>query len=85
MSNSWTSKGLQTFSKKKQKLFIKFLENETYQNEKRYRDYKSLFGLLKEKSKKKIYHKQRLIDTLKSFNVDSANVAENTKVFTISA
>ena len=53
MSNSWTSKGLQTISKKKQKLFVKFLENETYQNEKRYRDYKSLFGLLKEKSKKK--------------------------------
>ena len=66
MSNSWTSKGLQTFSKKKQKLFVKFLENETYQNEKRYRDYKSLFRLLKKRSKK-IYHKQRLID---HFNVD---------------
>ena len=69
MSNSWTSKVLQTFSKKKQKqknLFVKFLESETYQNEKRYRDYKSLFRLLKKRSKK-IYHKQRLID---HFNVD---------------
>ena len=46
------SKGLQKSSKKKQKPYDRFLKNRTDQNEKRYKDYRSLFELLKEKSKK---------------------------------
>ena len=59
--NPWMSKGLQKSSKKKQKLYDKFLKNRTDQNEKRYQDYKSLFEILKEKSKK-LFYKKKLAD-----------------------
>ena len=49
--NAWMSKGLQKSSKKKQKLYDRFLKNRTDQNEKRYKDYKSLFEILKKKLK----------------------------------
>ena len=49
--NPWMSKGLQISSKKKQKLYDRFLKNRTDLNEKRYKDYKSLLEILKEKSK----------------------------------
>ena len=57
------SKGLQKSSKKKQKLYEKLLKNRTFQNEKRYKDClkslisKSLFEILKKKSKKSCYKK----------------------------
>ena len=56
--NPWMSKGPQKSSKKKQKLYDKFLKNRTDQNEIRYKDYKSLFEILKEKSKKLFYRKK---------------------------
>ena len=59
--NPWMSKGLQKSSKKKQKLYDKFLKNRTDQNKKRYKDYKSLFEILKEKSKK-LFYKKKLAD-----------------------
>ena len=46
------AKGLQKSSKKKQKLYDKFLKSKTNENEKKYKTYKSLFEILKEKSKK---------------------------------
>ena len=46
------TKGLQKSSKKKQKLHDKFLNSKTNENEKKYKTYKSLFKVLKEKSKK---------------------------------
>ena len=57
--NPWMSKGLQKSSKKKQKLYDRFLKNRTDLNEKSYKDYKSLFEILKEKSKQ-LFHKQKL-------------------------
>ena len=45
-------KGLQKSSKKKQKLHDKFLKSKTNKNEKKYKTYKSLFVIPKEKSKK---------------------------------
>ena len=53
--NPWMTKGLQKSSKKKQKLYDKFLKSKTNENEKKYKTYKSLFEILKEKSKKNYY------------------------------
>ena len=53
------TKGLQKSSKKKQKLYDKFLKSKTNENEKKYKSYKSLFEILKEKSKK-IYYSRKL-------------------------
>ena len=51
------TKGLLKSSKKKQKLYDKFLKNKTYQNEINYKNYKNLFETLKFKSKKNHYAK----------------------------
>ena len=59
--NHWMSKGLQKSSKKKQKLYERFLKNRSGQNEKRYKDCRSLFKILKEKSKK-LFDKKKLMD-----------------------
>ena len=53
------TKGLQKSSKKKQKLYNKFLKSKANENEKKYKTYKSLFKILKEKSKK-IYYSRKL-------------------------
>ena len=50
--NPWMTKGLQKSSKKKQKLYDKFLKSQTNENEKKQKTHKSLFEILKEKSKK---------------------------------
>ena len=50
--NPWMTKRLQKSSKKKQKLYDKFLKSKTNENEKKYKKYKSLFEILKENSKK---------------------------------
>ena len=55
--NPWMIKGLQKSSKKKQKLYDRFLKSRTDENEKRYKDYKSLLEILKEKSKKHFIRK----------------------------
>ena len=59
--NPWMSKGLQKSSKKKQKLYDRLLKNRTDRNEKRYKDYKSLFEILKEKPEK-LFYKKNLTD-----------------------
>ena len=53
------TKGLQKSSKRKQKLYDKFLKSKTEENEKKFKAYKSLFKILKEKSKK-IYYSRKL-------------------------
>ena len=47
------TKGLLKSSKKKQKLYDKFLKKKTFSNEKIYKTYKNLFEIIKFKSKKK--------------------------------
>ena len=54
--NPWMTKGLQ---KSKQKFYDRFLKSKTNENEKKYKAYKSLFKILKEKSKK-IYYSRKL-------------------------
>ena len=47
LMNPWFTKGLQKSSKRKQKLYEKFLKNRTLQNEKTYKNYKNLFEKVK--------------------------------------
>ena len=49
------TEGLQISSKKKQKLYDKFLKFKINENEKKYKTYKSLLKILKEKSKNTYY------------------------------
>ena len=61
--NPWMTKGLQKSSKRKQKLYDKFLKSKTNENEEKYKTYNSLFEILKEKSKKFYY--SRKLDSCK--------------------
>ena len=53
----WITKGLKKSSKRKQKLYDKFLKNKSYKNELKYKSYKNLFETIKYKSKKNYYAK----------------------------
>ncbi|XP_065642572.1 uncharacterized protein LOC136074196 [Hydra vulgaris] len=57
LQSPWITKGLIKSSKKKQRLYEKFLKNKTYQNEKKYKIYKNLFENLKKKAKKNYFSK----------------------------
>ena len=49
----WITKGIAKSSKKKQRLYEKFLKNRSPKNEKTYKTYKNLFETIKKRSKKK--------------------------------
>ena len=49
--NTWMTKGLLKSSKRKQKLYEKFVKKRTPRNESIYKSYKSIFKNLKKKSK----------------------------------
>ena len=51
----WMTKGLLKSSKRKQKLFDKFLKSRTYYNEQSYKHYKTLFENTKLRSKSSYY------------------------------
>ena len=51
----WITKGIAKSSKKKQRLYEKFLKNRTPQKEEIYKTYKRLFETIKKRSKKKFY------------------------------
>ena len=53
--NPWITKGVAKSSKKKQRLYEKFLKNRTFKNEETYKTYKNLFETIKRRSKKKFY------------------------------
>ena len=48
----WITKGLKKSSKRKQKLYVKFLKTKSFKAEKKYKTYKNLFEKLKYASKK---------------------------------
>ena len=48
----WITRGIIKSSKRKQKLYLKFLRSKTYKNEKRYKNYKNTFERIKQRSKK---------------------------------
>lgn len=53
--NPWMTNALRKSSKRKQKLYIKFLKNRTAENELSYKSYKNLFVKLVKKAKKMFY------------------------------
>ena len=54
-NSPWMTKGLVKSSKKKQRLYEKFLKNRNSEKELNYKQYKTLFESLKKKSKKTIF------------------------------
>ena len=50
IKSPWITKGLKKPSKKKQKLYIKFLKDKALEDEFKYKTYKSLFEKLRKKS-----------------------------------
>ena len=50
----WITKGIKKSSKRKQKLYEKFLKKKSPNNEKEYKDYKQLFEKIKKDSKRKL-------------------------------
>ena len=59
-ANPWITKGIAKSSKRKQKLYEKFLKNRSIQNEKIYKDYRKLFETITMKSKRKYYSEKLL-------------------------
>ena len=55
IQSPWTTKGIAKSSKRKQKLYEKFLKHRTRETELAYKSYKNLFESLKKKAKKKYY------------------------------
>ena len=51
----WITKGIAKSSKKKQKLYEKYLKNRNPKNVAMYKTYKNLFEIIKRKSKKNYY------------------------------
>ena len=58
LTSPWMSKGLLKSSRKKQKLYEKFLRLKTYRNEIAYKNYKSTFEKLKKQAKRNYYNTQ---------------------------
>ena len=65
-------KGITKSSKKKQKLYERFLKKRTPQNEQKYKNYQNLFEIIKKKAQK-IYYSNKLLecngDIKKTWNV----------------
>ena len=60
-NNPWITKGIKKSSKRKQKLYEKFLKNRNEKNEKLYKSYKSLPESVKRKSKR-IYYSSKILE-----------------------
>ena len=60
-NSPWIAKGIKKSSKRKQKLYEKFLKNKNEKNEKLYKSYKSLFESVKRNSKR-IYYSSKILE-----------------------
>ena len=60
IQNPWITKGITKSSKKKQKLYERFLKKCTPENVQKYKNYKNLFETIKKKAKK-IYYSNKLL------------------------
>ena len=58
LASPWITKGIVKSSKRKQKLYEKFLKRKTPQNEETYKNYKRLFETIKHKSKTNYFNDQ---------------------------
>ena len=59
IQNSWITKGITTSSKKKKKLYERFLKKHTPQNEQKYTNYQDLLETIKKKAKKIYYSNKK--------------------------
>jgi len=78
--NPWMTKGLHKSSKRKQKLYEKYLKHKTYKNEIKYKNYKNLFEKIKKHSKKNYYAKlleKTHGNTQKTWNVIKQIIGKN--------
>ena len=57
IKSPWINKGLKKSSKRKQRLYIKFLKTKTLEDESKYKYYKSLFEKIRKKAKIAYYSK----------------------------
>ena len=58
IASPWITKGIIKSSKRKQKLYEKFLKRKTHLNENNYKNYKRLFETIKQKSKANYYNER---------------------------
>ena len=58
LGTPWITKGLQKSSKRKQRLYEKFLKRGTIENENHYKTYKNLFEKIKKNAKKNYYQRK---------------------------
>ena len=54
LKNLWVTRGIKKSSKRKQKLYVKFLNKRNSKNELEYRKYKKLFAPIKKGPKKEL-------------------------------
>ena len=54
-NSPWITNGIAKSSKRKQKLYEKFLKHRTQESKQIYKDYKNFFEIIKHKSKKQFY------------------------------
>ena len=52
LESPWITKGIKKSSKKKQRLYLKFLKRRNEKTKKEYQDYQKLFQSIKKRSKK---------------------------------
>ena len=57
LESPWITKGIKKSSKKKQRLYLKFLKKRNEKTKKEYQDYKKLFESIKKRSKKLYFSK----------------------------
>ena len=64
LESPWITKGIKKSSKKKQRLYLKFLKKRNEKTKKEYQDYKKLFESIKKRSKK-LYFSKLILNTKK--------------------
>ena len=75
IASPWMTKGLCKSSKRKQKLYNKFLKSRTTTNETNYKNYKNLFEKIKKGSKNNIIQNNYL--NIKQFEKNMVNYERN--------
>ena len=68
LNTPWITKGIRKSSKRKQRLYEKYLKLRSKENEKTYKTYKNLFERIKKNAKKNYYR-----DKIKLFENDIRN------------
>ena len=69
----WITKDIKKSSKRKQKLYEKFLKKKSPKNEKEYKDYKQLFEKIKKNSKKKYFQDKLYMENFERCNWKNKN------------